>query len=178
MKKWFYFIVPLIGLTIFLFYYFAFAEEAQKKEVARKAEIARKVKEEDDRKKVLEEKARLDAEKKAKERADAEAAKELERVTKWSDAGKKIQDETDDANKAISELTAKIGGQEKELAELRRKKETANRNLIETARQVELAKIARRSAEIEIQRMTSFLVKKAEDTALSVPVAAPAPVAK
>lgn len=177
MKKWFYFIVPTIALVIFLFFYFSFEKQATQKAAARKAEIERVAAEDAARKAALEERARLDAEKKAKERAEAEATKEAERIARWNDAGKKIEDETKEAIQIGSDYTAKIVAYEKELSELRQKRENLNKDLIETARQVELGKVARRNAEMELQRMTEFLTKKTEESALANPpvVAAPAP---
>jgi flagellar motor protein MotB len=178
MKKWLYFVVPLIGLIVFVFFYISFADQAEKAEIARKAEIVRKTEEEQQRKAVLEERARQDAAKKAQERADADALKEREKTAKWEKQGKDIQDDIDDAIKTSSELTAKIVQQEKELANLRKAKENANRDLVEAARAVEQAKVDRRGAEMNIQRLTAFLAKRAEDSALAAPPALPVAPAK
>lgn len=167
MKKWLYFIAPIAGLGLFLFFYFSHVEEAKKVAEEKRVMIAKRDKEEADRKAALETRAREDASKKAAERADAEKKKEDERIAKWAEAGKKIEDETNEAIRIGSAHTAKIGSLEKELASLRSKKDQLNRDFLEGARQVELAKIARRNAELEIQRLTELLSRKAEDSALT-----------
>jgi len=176
MKKWMYFIVPIIATAGFLVIYFTHVEEAKLREAAHKAEVARVTAEEAAKKKALEERARIDAEKKAQERADAEAAKEAGRIAAWAEQGKKVQDEMDEAIKAASESTAKIASLDKEMANLRVKRDNLNRELVDTARACELAKIARRNAELELQRMNALIIKKAGDSALAVPpVVAAAP---
>ncbi len=171
MKKWFYFIVPIIATGLFLIIYFSHKEDAEKRAAAHKAEVARVTAEENAKKKALEDKARIDAEQKAKERADADAAKEADRIAKWQDQGKKVQEDMDEANAAARVSTAKIVAMEKEIAAFRTKRDDLNRELVETARQVELAKIARRNAELELQRQTEFIVRKAQESALAVPPA-------
>ncbi len=168
MKKWLYFIAPLAGIGLFLFFYFSHVEEAKKAALDKKAKIEAADKLEKERKEALEARARLDATKKAEERAAEELKKETERVTKWNDQGKKIQDETDDAIKVSSEHTAKIGALEKEIAALRKKKEQSNRDYLDATRELELARIARRNAELEIQRLTELMVRKADESSLAV----------
>jgi chromosome segregation ATPase len=171
MKKWLYYIIPIVGIGAFLIVYFSHVEEAKLRTAAHKAEVARITAAETAKKKALEDRARIDAENKAKERADAEAAKEADRTAKWLEQGQKVQDEMDEAIKSSSESTAKIAAMEKEMARLRNQRDSLNRELIETARACELAKIARRTAELELQRQTAFIVKKADESALAVPPA-------
>lgn len=175
MKKWIYFIFPAIACAVFVVLYFSHKEAAEKRAAEHKAEVARVTAEENAKKKALEDKARDDAEKKAQERATQEAAKENERIAKWTDQGRKVQEEMDDAIKAASESTAKIAAMEKDMAAMRARRDSLNRELVETARACELAKIARRNADIELQRQTAFIVKKAADSALTVPPVVQAP---
>jgi hypothetical protein len=169
MKKWAYFIVPIIATCGFLFIYFSHVEQSKLREAAHKAELARVAADEAAKKKVLEDRARIEAEEKAKVRAEAEAAKEAAKTAAWNEQGKKIQDEMEEAIRSSSESTAKIVAMEKEIASLRTKRESLNHEFVETARACELAKIARRNAELELDRLTTFIVKKAQASALPVP---------
>ena len=177
MKKWLYFIAPIAAVGLFLFFYFSHVEGAKKAALEKKARIEAADKLELERKAALEARARADATKKAEDRAIEEAKKENDRITKWNDQGKKIQDETDESVKTASEHTAKIGALEKELASLRKQKEQGNRNYLEATRELELTRIARRNAELEIQRLTELMIRKADESALAVAQipAAPAP---
>jgi len=167
MKKWLYFVAPLAGLGLFLFFFFAHVEEAKKDAEEKRIVIAKRDKEEADRKAALEARAREDAAKKAAERAAEDKKKEDDRVAKWSEAGKKIEDDTNEAIRIASNHTARIANLDKQIAESRLKKEQLNAAFIEGARQLELAKIARRNAELEVQRLTEFVSKKADESALA-----------
>ena len=68
-----------------------------------------------------------------------------------------------------------IADLEKELAGLRTQKETVNRENLELLKKVELARIAKRNAELNIQRMTEMISRRAAASALTAPP--PAPVA-
>lgn len=181
MKKWLYFIIPAICTAAFLFFYFSHVEQAEAALLAKKEAIAKQDAEDKARKAALEERARIDADKKSKERAEEDAKKEADKAAKWAADGKKIEDERSESIKIGSDHTAKINLLEKEIAALRAKKDQSNRDFLEQARQVELAKIERRNAELEVQRLTTFVTRKAEEAAISkdpTPVAPVAPVAK
>lgn len=168
MKKWLYFIAPIAGIGLFLFFYFSHVEGAKQAAADKKAKIEAADRAEAERKAQLEKIAREDAAKKAAERADAEAKKDAEKLAAWKAQGDKIQSETDEAIKACSESTAKIGAYEKELNALRKAKEQANRDYLETSRELEQARIARRLAEMEIQRLTELMIAKADSSVLAV----------
>lgn len=176
MKKWLYFIVPVVCLGVFLFFYYAHVEEAKKRTLIRIEEQAKKDREEAAKKKALEDKARQDADKRSAERAKEEAKKEADRIAKWKAQGDDIEAEMQKAKSAASESQQKVAALEKELSSLRAKKEQANRDFLEAARQVELAKIARRNAEMEIQRITELISNKANESAMAKLPPMPAPV--
>lgn len=178
MKKWLYFIAPVLGLGVFLFFYFSHVEEAERSLKLKKEKAELVAQEEASKKAALEDRARKDAEAKAKQRADEEAAKEATKVENWNKQGREIKEATDEAIAKASAHTASIVALEKELVELRRKKENANREALQVAMNIENLKAERRVAELEIQRLTNLLIKKAEGSVLAAPPAAPAAPAK
>lgn len=178
MKKWLYFIAPIAGIGLFLFFYFAHVEEAKKAAAEKKARIEAADLAEKQRKAELEAIARDDATKKAAERAEQEAKKEAEKVATWAKAGAEIQEAIDDATSISSKHTAAIGSLEKKLAGLHSDKEQANREYLEAIRQLEMLKIERRKAELEIQRLTTLLIDKAEESAKAVALIPETPAAK
>jgi hypothetical protein len=175
MKKWLYFIAPVLGIGVFLFFYFSHIEEAEKAMKIKAEKSAMVAKEEAAKKSALEDRARKDAEAKAKQRADEDAAKEAEKIANWNRQGKEIKDATDEAIGKSSNHTARIVALEKELTETRRKKEAANRESLEISKRIEQNKVDRRSAELEIQRLTDLVAHKAEDSALAAPPPLPPP---
>jgi len=178
MKKWIYFIVPVILAVIFSFFYFAYLDDAKQKDIERKAEIARVEQAEALKKAEIEEKARLDAERRAAERLAAEQAKEAERIAKWEAEGKRIQDATDENIAEANALAKKISNLEIELNALRQSKAKTNAEVLEMIKQVERAMIDKRNAELEIQRMTEMIARRAADSSLSRAPAAPVAAAR
>jgi hypothetical protein len=174
MKKWMYVISVGGMLAVFLFFYFAFRKEAEIKEKQRHEQLAIERKAEEERKAAIEAKAREDAAKRAEERAAAEAKKEADRLAKYQAESKKIQDATDEFNAKADAYAKEISRLEIELNTLRSNKEKLNREAFEFAKQVELARANKRNAELEIQRMTDMIAKRAANSSLTrmPPVAA------
>jgi hypothetical protein len=176
MKKWLYFIFPLILTLIFVFFYLTHVKEAKEKDRIRKAEIARVQKEEADRKAEIEEKARQDASRRAAERAALEAKKEADRIAAWEAVGKEIQDATDKNNAEADAFARQIANLEIELDALRRAKEKLNAEVLVQAKAVERALVDKRTAEIEVQRRTEMIRQRVAASSMTkMPVvAAPA----
>jgi hypothetical protein len=112
-------------------------------------------------------KAREDAAKRTAARLAEEQAAETEKREKWAAAGKKIADDTNANQTLIAQHTAAIKSLEAELVALREAKEKANARSLETTQNTELARIAKRNAEMEIQRMTEMVARKAANTSLA-----------
>jgi hypothetical protein len=174
MKKWMYVISVGGMLAIFLFFYFAFREEAKIKEEKREEQLAHDRKVEEERKAAIEAKAREDAAKRAEQRAAEEAKKEADKLAKYQNEMTKIKEATDASNAKADEYAKRVSNLEIELDTLRKNKETLNREAFEFAKQVELARANKRNAELEIQRMTDMIAKRAADSTLTrmPPVAA------
>ena len=175
MKKWIYFIVPAIGLGVFLFFYFTHVEEAKKQDQDRKVQLDKQAADEAARKKDLEDRARQDADRLAAERAAKEAKVVADRVAAQAAEDKKVKDATDQANAESDKSTKEIARLEKELAGLRAAKDKANRDYLDISKQLELSRIGRRTAELEVQRTTEMIARKAADAAMAKFVPPPAP---
>ncbi|MCR6656054.1 MAG: hypothetical protein NVV63_09600 [Opitutus sp.] len=173
MKKWTYVISVGGMLAVFMFFYFSHTKEAEIREKARQEEVARQQKEEADRKAAIEEKARQDAERRAAERAAEEKRKEDERIAKWEAAGREIQQSTDEYNAKADAYNKRVGALEIELNQLRTDKEKLNREAFEFAKQVERARVEKRNAEIEHQRLTDIIARRAAESALVRPPTPP-----
>jgi hypothetical protein len=172
MKKWMYVISVGGMLAVFLFFYFAHLKEMDIKDRQRAEEQARIAKAEAERKATIEAKAREDAERRAAERAAADAKKEADRLAKWEAQSREIQETTDKLNSEGEALAKQASELDVQLNALRTEKEKLNREAFELSKQVEQARIAKRNAELEIQRMTDMIAKRASDSSLA---RAPAP---
>ena len=161
-------------LAVFLFFYFAFLKDTEMKEKQRAEQVVKERKAEEVRKAAIEAKAREDAAKRTAERAAADAKKEADKIARWEAEGQKIQDATNAANAKADAFSKQISNLEIQLNSLRANKEKLNREAFEFAKQVEQARINKRNAEMEIQRMTDMIAKRAADSSLTrmPPVAA------
>ena len=146
----FYVITPLVLCALFGVYYFNFAQEQQIKEAQKKKEVAAKIAEEKRKKDDIEAKARADADERTRKREEETAKKEADRRAKWDAQGQEIAD-------ATKKYTAQ--------AEASAKQES-----FELLKKVELARIDKRNAELEIQRIHAMVAKRAtESSAAQLP---------
>lgn len=153
----YYLIVPAALLGAFLFFYNGALNEMAAKEAAKSAEKAAIKAAEDKRKAEIEAKAAADAKRRQEER-DAEESARLEKKEKdYLDAMKKLKDEADNYSAEADKLAKEGADLEIQLSTLRTQKEKSTREVFELAKQVELAKVSRRNAEIEIQRMVEMV---------------------
>ena len=167
MKKWMYVLGPGLMLGVFLFFYFSSKAETDarmKAEKARKEEVARDL---EQKKQIAEAKARADAERRNAERAAEEAKIAKDKQDKYDAEMRRIKEDTDKANanaaasaKEISELTI-------ELDSLHKQKDALTREGFDFAKRVELAEVARRNAELEIQRMVQMIANRADQSIMA-----------
>lgn len=169
MKKWLYFVAPVIGLTVFLFFYFSHKKEAEALAAQRKEQVEMQAAADAKRKAQLEEIARKDAAKKAAERVAEEAAKEAARKAKWDAEGAKINADTQEALTLGHQYAAKVASLRKELSDLRARREQDNHNFMEAARELEIAQIGRHAIDMEGQRIIGLIVAKADASTLAAP---------
>jgi len=146
------------------------------KEAAHKAEIAAAKAEEDAHRKQVESVAQADAEKRQKEREKEEQAKMLKKEKDYNDAMAKLKHESDGYAAEATKLSNEANQLEIALVNGRILRDKTSRESFELNKQVELAKINRRSAELEIQRLVEMVGNKAAGSSLAaMPPPPPAP---
>ena len=175
MKKWMYVIFPSVMLGVFLFFYFAEAKQAEIKEKQRAAELAKQKAEDAEKKRVAEEKARLDSAKRQAERAAEDAKREADKLAKWLAEGKRIQDDTDKSIADADRYSKQVSELEIQLDTARKAKDKASRESFDLLKLVERSKVERRNAEVEIQRLTEMVARRASDSSMTKAPVVPAP---
>ncbi|MBE7537581.1 MAG: hypothetical protein HS122_04135 [Opitutaceae bacterium] len=172
-----YLIVPIVLCALFGVYYYKFIQdEAVKTEQREKAaKIAKD--EADAKKKEIEDKARKDADDRQQKRLADEKKKDDDRRAKWESQSREIAEATAKYSAEAAKYTKQIADLDAQLKETRLKKDTATRESFDLKKQVELALIAKRNAELEIQRMVSMVANKAAESAMARPPPPP-PVEK
>ena len=164
-----YLIVPLILLGAFSGIYWQHsratavhaAEKAAAAEVSRQAEEAKKAE--------AARQARADADRRAAERLVEEQKREAAKRARFEEDGRLIADDTARYNAKVAELTAENAKLEQQLIDLRSSRETLNKETFALAREIELARIAKRNAELEIVRLTAMVARQAGNTTLARP---------
>ncbi|MDF3058729.1 MAG: hypothetical protein K0R17_2944 [Rariglobus sp.] len=157
----FYLIVPIVLLGLFGGIYWQHSRTAATEAAGRAAETDRIKAAELAKKTEAERVAREDAARRAAEREAEELKKEEEKRARWAAEGKRIEEETARFAARIAELAAQTTQTESELATLRADRERLDRENFELAREVELARIAKRTAELEIQRAVDVVAQRA-----------------
>lgn len=166
-----YIIVPVVLLAIFMVFYFNFSKEAEIKEAARIEREALEAEQKAAEKRAAEARAKEDADRRAAERDAEEARKEAERRAKWDAVGREIAEATQKYNAEADRYAKQAAQLEMQLLELRNQKQKAAAEAFELQKQVGLAQIAKRNAEMEVQRMTEMVSRRAAESALTRPPA-------
>lgn len=174
----FYFIVPALLLGGFIFLYRGAIDEMKIKEDKRLAQIATDKAAEEKHRHEVEEIAQKDAEKRQEERIQEEKAKQAKKEKDYNDAMAKLKKETDGYAADVKKLTKEAADLEIALLNGRISRDKLNRESFELSKQVELAKINRRSAELEIQRLIEMVGTKAGASTLAAMPPPPPPVKK
>lgn len=162
----FYIITPLVLMAAFGVVFWQHSKSAAVKEKAEIA-IAEKVKAETEaKKKQAIDKAREDGEKRAAARLAEEQQKEAEKQAKWKEAGDRIDADIAANKELFAKNSATVKALESELETLRTSKESINNKMFSMMHETETERIAKRSAELEIQRLTEIVARTAANTSL------------
>ena len=171
-----YIIVPVILLALFGFLYNGALKEMTAKETAL-AEAKAKIAADDAKRKAeVEARAQADADKRSAERAAADKAKEEKKQRDYDDAMRKLKDEASDYSTQSDKFAKEAADLEIQISQSRNDREKLNRETLDLSKQVELAKISRRNAELEIQRMIDMVGKKLSDSSLAALPPPPPPL--
>lgn len=167
MKKWMYLIFPGIMLGAFLVFFFSYQKEAEARDKARVELVKKQEAEKAQKKADAERKAAIDAKERQKAREKEDADKEAAKLAKLAAADKEVKDATDKALAEGEKAAKEVAKLESDLDALRKSKDKINRDAFDLAKQVELAKVAKRNAEFEIQRTTEMISRRAADSSLT-----------
>ncbi len=173
-----YLIVPVVLLAVFAFFYTGARKEMQAKEAAALQADAAKKAEEKARKDEIEAKSVAEAQKRQEERDAADRAKEEKKERDYEDAMKALRDETGKYTSEGDKLAKEAADLEIQLSQTRTQKEDLNRETFDLDKEVEMRKINRRNAEIEIQREIAIVGKKLEESSIALPPPPPPLVEK
>lgn len=167
MKKWMYLIFPGAMLGIFLVFFLSHQKETEAKEAERTAVAAKKKADDDKAKAETEARAREDAAKKQAEREAEEKKKDDDRRAKQAAADKVIQDDIAAAKAEGDKFAKEATALAAQLENLRKDKDRLTRETFDVQKQVEAARVDRRTAELDAQRMMDMVAKQAQDGPLT-----------
>ncbi|RRJ96660.1 hypothetical protein Ga0100231_022970 [Opitutaceae bacterium TAV4] len=169
----YYLLVPIVLLLLFGGVFWRHNQTAAHEAAQRAAEIARADEAARMQKTDTEQKAREDAAQRAAAREAEERQKEEARRVKWEADTARIAADTARHAAQAAENARQIAALEKQLADLRVEKETRNREAFAAAHEVESLSIKRRNAELEIQRVTQIVARRAAASRAIITPAAP-----
>ena len=157
----FYLIVPVVLLGVFGGVYWQHTQHSAEAAKA-KAELVQQAKVAEEAKKAeSERKAREDADRRAAARLAEEDKKQEEKRIRWETEGARLVEETARYQKQAADLARQIAEAEKKIVAQRGEREARARAAFEQEREIELIRIAKRNAELEIQRLTEIVARKA-----------------
>jgi chromosome segregation ATPase len=164
----FYVIFPTFLLIIFGVYYTQVAKPqmvaaavAAEKRVAEQAAI------DEANRRQIEIKAQQDAIRQQEERARKDREREEKLKKQQEDQDNQVREETNRLLAESASLSKQIADLQKGITDLRNQREALNREAFDGAARVETAKIDRRTAELELQRMYSIVAQKVDESFLT-----------
>lgn len=159
-----YLIVPALLLACFGGVYAMHTKDAAAKAAIVAAEDAKKAEAEKAKKAEAERLAKEDADRRTAERLADEKRKEDERRAKWEATGRQIAQDTATYQAQAEKNLAEAKALEGKLSALRAEKDNASQASFDVAKDVEAARIQKRNAELEIQRLVESVARRAGTT--------------
>jgi hypothetical protein len=170
-----YLIAPLVCILVFVAFYRS-ASQRMEAEAALKEQAVAAAKAAEETKRVeLDRKAEADARIRQEERDRLEREREAKRKADYEDALARLRDETAGYAAEAAKFSTEAAALEQGLLAARQGRETLGREVFDLTREVELPRIARRTAELEIQRAHQAVVARFSESALAALPAAPPP---
>jgi predicted RNase H-like nuclease (RuvC/YqgF family) len=163
----FYVIFPTVLLIAFGVYYTQVAKpEMAEQDHLAAVKVAEQQAADDARRAEIEKKAQADAKAQQEAREQREQEKQEKARHDREEQDRQIAAETAKFETEAASLSKQISDVDKEITDLRNKREDLSREVFDSAAKVELAKIDRRNAELEIQRMYDMVGQKVNDSFL------------
>jgi hypothetical protein len=167
MKKWIFVIFPGLLLAIFLFFYQQTTADIQAREHRRAEDVQRQKEAEASKKKMIEDNARRDAEKRAVDQKAEDDRKDAEAAAQKKAERDRVQAATDEANAELDRYSKDSADLELQLDRLRKEKDQETRADADLERAVQDSQIRERNAELEIQRMVDMIAQRASQSYLT-----------
>jgi hypothetical protein len=164
----FYVIFPTCLLIAFGVYYTQFAKPAMAaQDLAATKLVADQAAADEERRKAVEAKAQEDARRQQAERDKKDREKQEKLQREKDEQDRRINEETAKLEGDATNLTKQIASLQNDIANLRTKREGLSRETFDSAAKVELAKIDRRNAELEILRMYDMVAQRVGEGSLT-----------
>ena len=162
----FYLILPLVFLTLFGGVYWRHSQQRDADAQARAAAVAAVESAAKAQQSATEGKARAEVAARASARVEAERKKQEFLDAQCSADTARIAAESEGYQKQVTNLRAELAEVEQQVSAVRHARIEAAGQGLELAREVELLRIAKRNAELEVQRTTEILVRRATQSSL------------
>jgi hypothetical protein len=164
---------------VFLVFYFQHEEEREVRAAVRAQENAQKAAAEKAVKDAAEATAKESARIAQEERDRENAAREAARKAQQDAVDKEIKDKTDASLAEIEAATNRVKQLSSDIERMILDRERITREAFDLAKQVEIAMVAKRNAEMEEQRLTEMIARRATNSALTaLPPPPPPPPTK
>jgi hypothetical protein len=167
MKKWLFVISPAAMLAVFLVFYYANRAESERREHEHQVQLDKQKADADEKKKIAEQKAHEDAERRNQERLADEAKVAKDKQDKYDATMAKIQDQTNSSNATAEKFAKEVSELTIELDTLHKQKDALTRETFDLAKKVEQGQVERRNADMDIQRMTDMIAQRADQSAMA-----------
>lgn len=162
-----YLLAPIVLLAVFGGFYWQHTRTAATESTDKAAAIIAAERAELANKTEAEHRARADAEKRSAERTAEEAKRDVEKRARTEEENRRIATDTATHRAQVAALTAETAALQAQLTALQTRRATLNTEAFALAKEVELARIAKRNAELEIQRLTDMVARQAANTTLA-----------
>ena len=178
MKKWLYIVLPIIMTGVFLVFYFQYEEQREVRAATRAQENAQKAAAEkavkDDAEAKAKESARIAQEERDRENATREAARKAQQDA----VDKDIKDKTDTSLAEIDAAATRARQLSADIERMILDRERMAREAFALAKEVEIAMVAKRNAEMEEQRLIEMIARRTANSSMTQLPPPPAPPTK
>ncbi len=162
-----YLISPLILLALFIGIYGKHIQTVDAQAAGKATAVAASQGEESAKKTEIERAARAEAEKRTALRLAEEQKAESDRRARYEEDNRRLAEDSAQLATAVKALGTESATLEQQLADLRNRRKALNAESFSLAKDVELARIAKRNAEMDVHRLTEMVARQAGNTSLA-----------